>query len=185
VQLLELGRRASSLSAASLGFNLASVLSGCLPSGGPSARSLQPAIEGALPSLVPSQTALSAALLGQAQPLTSAFPLSGIWTGTAKSETHELGVRINLHAHCQVGETCGTFVLTIPCAGALTFVGQEGDIYEFRSDDKTGLCSADGRDFLQLLPGGRLGYDSRSDYGQAIGILSPVRFQAPADPHID
>jgi len=136
-----------------------------------------------MPSLAPSQTAFRAALPGRTQPHPNGFPLSGTWTGTAKTETHEMHVNFILQGSCQVGDICGTFVLSIPCAGAFSFVGQEDNIYEFRSADKTGLCNGDGRDFLQLLPDGTLGYDSRGDYGRAIGILSPSRLQtSPAPP---
>jgi hypothetical protein len=83
-------------------------------------------------------------------------------------------VRIVIQAPCGVGDVCGTFVLSIPCAGTYSFVGQEGDIYEFRAADRTGLCSGEGRDFLQLLPNGTIRYDSRGDYGQVIGVLAPV-----------
>jgi hypothetical protein len=91
-------------------------------------------------------------------------------------------VRIVVQASCEVGAICGTFVLSLPCAGTYTFVGQEGDIYEFRAADKSGLCSGDGRDFLQLLPDGRLDYDSRGDYGQATGSLSLADFQNSPSP---
>jgi hypothetical protein len=133
-----------------------------------------------MPSPAPSPADIEATLPARSYPLRNTFPFPGTWTGTATSETQLLHVRINLQTPCQVGETCGTFVVSYPCAGAFNFVGQTDDIYEFRSDDKTGLCSGDGRDFLQWLPDGRLGYDSRGDYGRAIGILSPL--QPSAEP---
>jgi len=135
-----------------------------------------------MPSLAPSQAASQSTLLDRTLSHPIGLPLPGTWTGTAKSETHQMYVRINLQASCQVGDDCGTFVLSYPCAGAFIFVGQEDDILEFRSADKTGLCSGDGRDFLQLLPDGTLGYDSRGDYGRAIGILSPLPLPTPAGP---
>jgi hypothetical protein len=92
-----------------------------------------------------------------------------------------MDVRITLQARCHVGDTCGTFVLSFPCAGTLTFIGQGIESYEFRSDDKTGLCTADGRDFLRLLPDGKIAYDSRSDYGQAVGILTPIQLPTSAE----
>jgi hypothetical protein len=161
---------------------LAAALSGCLPSATPSAPALQPAADPARPSLAPSQTALEPTLpSSETQLPPNDFPLAGTWTGTARTEEHEIQVRIVVQASCAVAEICGTFVLSLPCAGTLTLVGHEGGIYEFRAADKTGLCSQDGRDFLQLLPDGRLGYDSRGDYGQAIGSLSSVDFRTLPD----
>ena len=177
-----MSRKASTTFAASLGILLTAHLTGCLPSGRPSATSPQHSVEPAMPSIAPSQAAIQDTLPGRTHPHANGFPIPGTWTGTAKSETHQMYVRIVLQAPCQVGDICGTFVLSYPCAGAFVFVGQEDDIYEFRSADKSGLCSGDGRDFVQLLPDGTLGYDSRGAYGRAIGILSPLRLQTSAIP---
>jgi inosine-uridine nucleoside N-ribohydrolase len=150
-------RRGLFIVVVSAGLVLAFLLSGCFPFTRPSTPTLQSVVNTQLPS----QT--------QTQPV--AFPISGIWTGSAKNGNFEMQVTITIEASCQVGQVCGTFDLhNIPCSGTFTLVGEEKDVYEFRAGDKHGSCG-EGRDFLQLLPDGTLQYTSRGDYGETLGIL--------------
>jgi pyrimidine-specific ribonucleoside hydrolase len=102
----------------------------------------------------------------------TAFPLAGVWTGSAKNGAIEMQVTITMEATCQVGQMCGLFDLhNVPCAGTYTLVGEENNIYEFKAGNFQGSCGV-GRDFLQLLPNGSLQYTSRGDYGETLGNLT-------------
>lgn len=133
------------------------LVSSCSPTTAPPTPTLQPIVNTQLPF----QT--------QTQPV--AFPVSGKWIGNAKNGSFEMQVVITLEAVCEVGQVCGTFDLqNIPCSGTFTLLGREKDVYEFRAGNKRGSCGV-GRDFLQLLPGGKLQYTSKGDYGETFGIL--------------
>jgi inosine-uridine nucleoside N-ribohydrolase len=47
------------------------------------------------------------------------------------------------------------------------------DFYEFRAGDFEGTCGI-GKDYLQLLPDGKMQYTSRGDYGETTGILDRI-----------
>lgn len=133
------------------------LLSGCLPIASKSAPTLQPVVNTQPPSITPT--------------LLVAFPLAGVWTGSAKNGTFEMQVKINMEATCQVGQVCGSIDLhNVPCSATFTLIGVENNIYEFKAGNKQGSCGV-GRDFLQLLSNGTLQYTSRGDYGETLGIL--------------
>lgn len=108
----------------------------------------------------------------------SPFPLAGTWIGKAVNGSLEMNVIIKLQDSCLLGEDCGTYSLSLPCAGTFNLITEVGGVYEFHASNKTASCSGEGRDFLQLLPDGSLEYISRGDYGETKGIL--VRDDSPS-----
>lgn len=115
-------------------------------------------------------------------PSNNPFPLSGTWTGVAKNGNLEMQVRIVLQSSCLSGEICGTFDLSLPCSGNFSLVGENEGVYEFRAVNKSTSCTGEGRDFIELLPDGRLLYVSRGVYGETRGELvrNPAQASKPA-----
>jgi inosine-uridine nucleoside N-ribohydrolase len=153
------------------GLILAFFLTGCLSSTQSSTPTFQPvasATTAPSPTLQP-VVVTTAPSPTQTQPI--AFPLSGLWTGNAMNGAIKMQVTIILKEFCQVGDTCGTYDLSLPCSGTFTLVGETDGIYEFQAGNKTASCSGEGRDFLHLLPDGTLQYSSRGDYGETLGNL--------------
>ncbi len=106
-------------------------------------------------------------------PSPQTFPLAGNWSGYARNGTFEMEVSISMGPDCRTGMECGSFDLkTIPCSGSFTLLNEIEGVYEFKAGRKQGTCG-EGRDFLQLLPDGRLKYISRGDYGETLGVLYP------------
>ena len=80
-------------------------------------------------------------------------------------------VKIILQPSCQLGVTCGSFDLSLPCSGDFTLIDVKNDVYEFHAGNKSATCTGEGRDFLQLLPNGNLQYTSQGAYGETLGTL--------------
>ena len=144
------------------------LLTGCLPVTSTPAPTLQPVINTQEPVIISTPQA--------------AFPLEGGWTGNAKNGTFEMQVSINMESDCQVGQVCGSIDLrNVPCSAALTLVGVENNIYEFKAGEKKGTCGV-GRDYLQILSNGTMLYTSRGDYGETTGTLVSVKASPSAVP---
>ena len=145
-------------------------LAGCLSPTKPSAPTSQLPVA-TKPSTPPLTLVVGPKTPTQTQTQPIAFPLSGTWKGSAKNGTVEMKVSIVLHASCKVGDTCGTYDLSLPCSGTFTLVSETNGVYEFRAGNKTASCSGEGSDFLQLLSDGTLQYTSRGEYGETLGNL--------------
>ena len=97
--------------------------------------------------------------------------IAGTWTGSAWNNDFELQVTITIEETCQLGEMCGKFdIANASCAGTFTWVGMDGELYQFEAGDKTDGCG-DGIDYLALQADGTLRYLSRGDYGETEGFL--------------
>jgi pyrimidine-specific ribonucleoside hydrolase len=101
----------------------------------------------------------------------SAFPMAGTWIGNARNNNLEMQVKIVFQPICKVGVVCGTFELSLPCSGTFSLVSEKAGIYEFHAGDKSATCTGEGRDYLQLLPNGRVQYTSQGAYGKTFGEL--------------
>ena len=98
-------------------------------------------------------------------------PIVGTWTGSALNDGFEMQVSITIEKTCQLGQVCGRFNnQTISCSGTLTWVGMDGELYEFQAGDKTAVCG-EGIDYLVPQTDGTVMYISRGDYGETKGIL--------------
>lgn len=103
--------------------------------------------------------------------ISSIDPIVGTWTGSALNNGFEMQVSISIEKTCQLGQVCGRFdIPTASCSGALTWVGMDGDLYQFQAGDKTAGCG-EGIDYLVPQADGTVMYISRGDYGEAKGIL--------------
>ena len=95
----------------------------------------------------------------------------GTWTGPAFNNGFEMQVSITIEKDCQLNQICGRF--TIPsaaCSGALTWVGMDGELYQFQASDKSVGCG-EGIDYLAPQADGSVLYVSRGDYGETKGFL--------------
>jgi inosine-uridine nucleoside N-ribohydrolase len=98
-------------------------------------------------------------------------PVAGTWTGSAWNNDFELQVSITIENTCQLEQVCGRFDIPIAsCSGSLTWVGMDGELYQFQAGDKTEGCG-EGIDYLQPQADGSVLYLSRGDYGETSGIL--------------
>ncbi len=98
-------------------------------------------------------------------------PIVGTWTGSALNNGFEMQVSITIEKTCQLGQVCGRFNIPTPsCSGTLTWVGMDGELYQFQAGDKTAGCG-EGSDFLVPQSDGTVMYISRGDYGETKGIL--------------
>ena len=102
-------------------------------------------------------------------------PIAGTWSGSAWNNDFELQVTITVEETCQLGEVCGRFDIPIAsCSGTLTWVGMDGEIYQFQAGDKTSGCG-EGIDYLIPQKDGTVMYISRGNYGETEGILERER----------
>jgi len=98
-------------------------------------------------------------------------PITGKWSGSAWNNDFELQVTITVEETCQMGDVCGRFDIPIAsCSGTLTWVGMDGELYQFQAGDKTSGCG-EGIDYLIPQKDGTVMYISRGDYGETEGIL--------------
>ena len=98
-------------------------------------------------------------------------PIVGTWTGSAWNNDFELQVSITIEKICQLGQVCGQFNLSnASCSGTLTWVGMDGELYQFQAGDKTEGCG-EGIDYLVPQTDGTVVYISSGDYGETKGIL--------------
>ena len=119
------------------------------------------------------QEALDRALSSGEGPVALEVPdgLIGTWQGSASNKGFEMRISVVLEAPCRLGQVCGRFdIPTVGCSGTLTWVGMEGDLYQFQAGEKSGGCG-EGADFLSPQEDGSLAYISRGDYGETTGIL--------------
>jgi len=98
-------------------------------------------------------------------------PVVGTWSGIADNNGYELEISITIDRLCQVGDVCGQFEITnIACSGLLTWVGMDGEMYEFKASEMTETCGV-GSDFLLPQEDGTVKYYWRGDSGEATGTL--------------
>jgi hypothetical protein len=101
--------------------------------------------------------------------------LAGTWSGTAGSSDGEFDITFRLKEGCSLYMVCGTF--NIPewgCSGDISFVGVDGDKFEFRASTKIG-CGDDEsayEEWLRPVGSSKLEYYSRGDYGVSQGTLT-------------
>ncbi len=101
-----------------------------------------------------------------------AFPLAGVWTGSAVNGNFQMQMYIEMNSSCDKGVLCGKFnIYSLPCAGNYSFVEETQGVYSFQPSDYVGTCSTS-NDTLQILPSGQLQYISRGDFGETKGILT-------------
>ncbi len=80
-------------------------------------------------------------------------------------------ISITIDETCQLGQVCGRFdISTVSCSGTLTWVGMDGDLYQFQAGEKTEACR-EGIDYLYPQADGTVIYISRGDYGETNGAL--------------
>ena len=80
-------------------------------------------------------------------------------------------ISITIDETCQLGQMCGHFeITTVSCSGSLTWVGMDGDLYQFQASEKTEACG-EGIDYLVPQADGTVLYISRGDYGETKGVL--------------
>jgi len=98
-------------------------------------------------------------------------PIVGTWSGLATNNDFQLHVSITINEACKIGEMCGRFDITnAACSGTFTWIGMDGDLYQFEAGDKTSGCG-EGVDYLIPQEDGTIKYISRGDYGETEGIL--------------
>jgi len=98
-------------------------------------------------------------------------PVVGTWTGAVFNNDYEMQISITIEETCQLGQKCGRFdITTVSCSGSLTWVGMDGEMYQFEASDKTEACGV-GKDYLLPQTDGTLIYISRGDYGETTGTL--------------
>jgi len=101
----------------------------------------------------------------------SVDPIIGTWTGSVLNNGFEMQVSITIEETCQLGQMCGRFnISTVSCSGTLTWVGMDGQLYQFQAGEKTAACGK-GIDFLLPQTDGTIMYISRGDYGETKGAL--------------
>jgi inosine-uridine nucleoside N-ribohydrolase len=101
----------------------------------------------------------------------SITPLIGTWTGSVFNNGFEMQISITIEGTCQLGQVCGRFnISTVSCSGTFTWVGMDGDLYQFQAGDKTAGCG-EGIDYLLPQPDGTVIYISRGAYGETNGAL--------------
>lgn len=98
-------------------------------------------------------------------------PVIGTWAGTVVNNDLEMQISVTIEDTCQMNQKCGRFgISTVSCSGSLTWVGMDGDMYQFEAREKTEACG-EGKDYLLPQPDGTLMYISRGDYGETKGTL--------------
>jgi len=120
--------------------------------------------------------ALNDSFFGSAPPAASPSiePLIGTWTGSVFNGGPAMQMSITIEPSCRLGQLCGQFdISTVSCSGTFTWVGMEGDLYQFQAGDKTAACG-EGKDYLRPQADGTLIYISRGDYGKTNGTLQRV-----------
>ena len=110
----------------------------------------------------------------------TAFPLTGNWSGTIKSPDGSFSTELNLsfESSCKVNEICGTYdAYQLPCSGTLTLIKTEGDSFVFletktKGEDWCGFCY----EHVEKLAGNSISYGCSgtglSKDIQSTGILS-------------
>jgi len=98
-------------------------------------------------------------------------PVIGTWSGMVINSDFEMQMLIMIDDTCQLNQECGRFdISTVSCSGSLTWIGMDGEMYQFEAGDKTEECG-EGSDYLLPQSDGSLMYISRGDYGETEGIL--------------
>ena len=98
-------------------------------------------------------------------------PLIGTWAGLVYNNDFEMEIVITIDDTCASGEVFGRFdISTVSCSGTLTWVGMDGELYQFEAGDKTENCG-EGVDYLLPQADGTVMYISRGDYGETTGTL--------------
>ena len=98
-------------------------------------------------------------------------PVIGTWSGKAANNGFEMQIVVTIEEPCLLNLKCGRFdISTVSCSGNLTWVGMEGELFQFEASEKTEACGT-GKDYFLPQPDGSLMYISRGDYGETIGIL--------------
>ncbi len=101
-------------------------------------------------------------------------PLIGTWAGSVFNNGFEIQMSVTITPTCQLGQLCGQFDMsTVSCSGTLTWIGMEGELYQFQAGDKTEACR-EGRDYLLPQRDGTVIYSSRGAYGETNGTLQRV-----------
>jgi inosine-uridine nucleoside N-ribohydrolase len=102
-------------------------------------------------------------------------PILGTWSGTVVNNDFKMQILVTIEDTCQMNRKCGRFdITTVSCSGSLTWVGMDGDMYQFEASEKNEACG-EGKDYLLPQPDGSLMYISRGDYGETRGILQRER----------
>lgn len=108
---------------------------------------------------------------GQTLEIPSIEPVVGTWTGSVFNNGFEMQISLTIEDTCQPRQKCGQFdISTVSCSGTLTWVGMDGDMYQFEAGDKTPACG-EGKDYLLPQKDGTVIYISRGDYGETNGAL--------------
>ena len=111
---------------------------------------------------------------GASQDSHPAAPIIGTWTGTASNNGFEMQILVTIDATCQLGQTCGRFdIPSASCSGTWTWVGMDGEMYQFQASNLTQGCGP-GTDYLLPQPDGTVVYISRGVYGETRGSLQRV-----------
>jgi purine nucleosidase/pyrimidine-specific ribonucleoside hydrolase len=98
-------------------------------------------------------------------------PLVGSWSGIAVNNGFEMDISITINETCLLGNQCGQFgIKTIACSGSLSWVGMDGDMYQFQASELTDTCG-EGSDYLLPLADGSVEYLWKGDSGETTGIL--------------
>ena len=98
-------------------------------------------------------------------------PLVGSWSGIADNNGFELELSITIDESCQLGNICGQFdIKNIACSGLLSWVGMDGEMYEFEASEMTEACG-EGSDYLLPQADGTVKYIWVGDAGEATGTL--------------
>jgi purine nucleosidase/pyrimidine-specific ribonucleoside hydrolase len=98
-------------------------------------------------------------------------PIIGTWTGSVLNNGFEMQVSLTIEETCQLGQMCGRFnISTVSCSGTLTWVGMDGELYQFQAGEKTEGCG-EGIDYLLPQTDGTIMYISRGNYGETKGTL--------------
>jgi inosine-uridine nucleoside N-ribohydrolase len=98
-------------------------------------------------------------------------PIIGTWSGTVVNDGFEMQMLVTIEEACQLNQICGHFdILNGSCSGLLTWVGMDGEMYQFEASEKTEGCG-EGIDYLIPQPDGTLIYFSQGDYGETRGVL--------------
>ena len=98
-------------------------------------------------------------------------PVVGIWSGIVVNNDFEMEISISIDGSCLLGNQCGEFEITnISCSGLLSWVGMDGERYEFQASEMTGSCGV-GSDYLLPQADGTLKYYWKGDAGETTGTL--------------
>ncbi|MCJ7717431.1 MAG: nucleoside hydrolase, partial [Anaerolineales bacterium] len=98
-------------------------------------------------------------------------PVVGSWSGIAVNNGFQMEISITIDESCQWGNQCGQFeIKTIACSGLLSWVGMDGEMYEFEASELTEACG-EGSDYLLPLADGTIKYLWKGDSGEATGTL--------------